>query len=520
MAKNYRFYPLIFIAAFVAIFIWLAVVYMGRETQISIGESRATLDYVQTNTNAKPIASVLIKPSPCDAGYETKAIGTFQGLRQGCSCEANTIFIEGPTNQCAQEGCASVPATPSSVLYFWGNSNYVCIKRSNDVRYVNKGDTTCPSGYRRCSSQTCIGQKESCPYVDLRIVSKQSGLVRATPLENVVANHLETHQGQDSARLNPPPAGYSVPDGYGVEPGAAPFKDVQNKDKILVGKLGSETEEGDLISDITVSISGVPCVSPIENVVRVGGTEFDLEVANREGCGDFGVDDSFSKQIDQQDEKSTYITNKINTPEAFDKFLSQNKETAILVARRKISAANIVACQQVASDKLKDIDSIYSTMKSDFATFYWIFGTLLGLSIVLSLLLFVAKNIRWARVVNLILCVILFLASISLVFQGFVYLSHKAKIESNINGVLNGCEPSSPYHEAFQKMTDSIEISKRSFDSEATLLLWSGGITSIGVIIYTILICRSRIIRKGNADDQVEAMSLVVSPSRQFASIY
>jgi hypothetical protein len=510
MISVWKYIPLILILVEIGMLGWFLVGYFKAPPQAATPEQKEIIAYVQENVNINPITSIFIKPGSCDAGYEQHPIGSFAGVNSGCACDDFTSYKPGPGDPCPGN-CVSVAPAIGSALNIWGKGNKVCVKRAVSVRYLEGGNKACPSAFKKCSVNICVGQLEECPLVDAQIIKKPGAARRSAIWQHLSGHHTNRLQ-RDAI-----PADYqSTLIGDQIEPGTVAHKNFDDKDRLLVVKRGSDQETGPLLSAISTTGGGVSCVSPLKNEKRSSGKSFDLEKVERKGCGAYGSDNKFSMQIDMGSEVALYRENGIVLTSGFLQFLNSNNEQAILQVRRKIFTPTASACQQVSQETPVRIDNSLKEIWASFKTFCLVFGILVGVACLCQILIFCISQVRTARVMTIITSAVIFLGGVAIIYQYFSFKTKRKEVEPFLLQ-LQGCIVSDPYNRPYDELKASYNTVLQQSDQRNDISIWLGGILVAGGLLYSVLMYQARYVRKHyGAGDESVAFPSAMTPQQMY----
>ena len=148
------------------------------------------------NTLAFTSFEVVASASSCSSGYSEVFTETWGGTNTGCNCigktstniqssHRNTYFSGSCTSNETAAGCTGITAAASIDMKIFDGSR-VCGKRStvswaSVTRPINDANNPCPSGYKKCGSQTdltimtCILSAEDCPVVAIQVGTSSPG---------------------------------------------------------------------------------------------------------------------------------------------------------------------------------------------------------------------------------------------------------------------------------------------------------------------------------------------------------
>eukprot|EP01017_Pseudomicrothorax_dubius_P024141 TRINITY_DN2569_c0_g1_i1.p1 TRINITY_DN2569_c0_g1~~TRINITY_DN2569_c0_g1_i1.p1 ORF type:complete len:503 (-),score=96.10 TRINITY_DN2569_c0_g1_i1:104-1612(-) len=482
--QTFRVIPCVIV---VIVALALLIFYFGyHTTNVNIGgpDAGPALTYLSTNANLNPINLAFIDRT-CPPTTVAATIGQFPGV----------------TN--APDG-----SMETRDLTIWGKRYFVCLGRNINVRWLGPNEF-CPSGYRQCSSNTCVASNENCPYIDLQVQQGNAPTASTRRLSKLVKRARRDRTLREAVnpglkRLFP-----NIPSDQEVEPGANAFYDTAGNIQLLTFRRGSGSSSGNVVTDISVSIQGMPCITPNRYPARGFGKNYTGERVDRSAdCGEFGrdgtdtnsPDDRFASLLDDQSEAKTYRANNIEVLPSFSSFLGEDQK-ARLITRRKIRAASIYDCQKVNAAQLKNInDGINATLNSysDYYLALWILFAIALVLQILAFMLFQVKHSRWVIYVEL---VVLAIIGILMIFPTLSYNSNRDKYANDL-ATLQACRPEAP----FDRVTGKINSDWDSAHSTATVqkdwFLTIGVIVLISSVVYLIILARSAIVARNKYDEE------------------
>jgi hypothetical protein len=394
---------------------WVSHKFASVNRTVAGKEQLAVMESINENALAKPIQDIVFTrdlycPMP---GYQQVPIGIFGGLQVGCSCRDGRTFLDKcPTGaDCAPNQAVS----PLDVMY-WGSKMRVCIRRSSDVRYLTvKGNDfagDCPGGYKKCNKFTCVPEKNECPIANVAIVKE------GTPL----------------------PAGYTQV----AAQRSTYYVGLDDRTRYIVGvQRGSAGDDVNLINNITTSVAGNPCYSPLEHPRRLIKTAFVNEITKREGCLSLGEDSKYSTVIDAQAEFDTYnangITAKLST--MFNEALIKSNDRIFLYGRRQVPMVDMGSCQRYSIGKLQTLQNL---IDSGYNYLYWtylIFGFLIALSIIFYIILLCFRDRAGSKLIGGTVTICFTFASVVLIIQWWLFRERSSNGQHIITTYLNLCQP-------------------------------------------------------------------------------
>jgi len=234
---------------------------------ISIYELRLSLmpelspgpfQYISENLKADPILDIQIldNESSCPLGFEPLVLNTWPGTLDGCLCQ-NGALVASTCQQLNSQQCKSdIPSTNPVDMHAWRGSIW-CGKRAvleND--YIKKA--VCPSENKECYPGGCF--IKDCPITKVEISSTQT-------------NNKLSKQGSDG------------------------------KERYII--LTRTQGEMPLIA-FKITPNDMPCFD--QNVLQSPIYPL-LNVTEKENCGKYGLDSSFSVGLDSQSSYQSFIEN-------------------------------------------------------------------------------------------------------------------------------------------------------------------------------------------------------------------
>eukprot|EP01017_Pseudomicrothorax_dubius_P013319 TRINITY_DN15813_c0_g1_i1.p1 TRINITY_DN15813_c0_g1~~TRINITY_DN15813_c0_g1_i1.p1 ORF type:complete len:487 (+),score=56.25 TRINITY_DN15813_c0_g1_i1:65-1525(+) len=462
--------------------IWLASVFRGQRTSSPSQEDLKTIQYLATNIQTSPLVSIHIS-TECKSGFEAKTIGRFDGLHAGCACGESSIRGE---QNCRSE-CPHVEAKEGHDIYLWGRGNKICLRRAPIIRFIEAGGV-CPQFTRLCGQTACVPQGDECPIVDIQVLRALPGA--GLPL---------------------------IPSDYTTERDTSTFIGLDGEEKLVIFKRSFGPNDEDFITDLILSVGGVPCASLALLPSRPSGKSYPLEVAERRGCGTDGVDNKFSSKIDFQGELLTLEANFIEIPQNFAIFLQKNREIVSLVQRMRIRTQGLTYCQALSSksDEQRQSGENLEQACLSLRVYLIVADAILVIAMIFQVILLFMRRLNLTLMMAICISLLIATVAIVLLIAGFK-LSSAVDSAQAYAITLEKCVPASPFARVLSEAATRLRSHVKELDTKGKLLRAIGFASLLFVILYILLIIRANSIARKNVQllRNIELTSPTASAAR------
>lgn len=488
-----KFFGIFIVFIFIAYCAWVFLRFQTSTQVLSNPKDVAILNFLKDTSFLRPINQIVFtKETDCPVTYDSVPYGQFGGLKKGCTCLDGKTFI-GECPSTASNCQANNDIEPLDIQ-IWGTKMRACIKRVNEVSYLplNEDGTynfrdlysnmsflgtakgECPSGSRKCNKYTCIDVNEECPIVSV-VLLKVTG------------------------KTDPPlPSGYAqvkAQTGYFVAQGGAQY--------VIAVLRGSNSETGNLINNITTTLGGTPCFTPIENPRRLNNLTFSNEKLDQSGCISYGEDTNYSSVLDSQTEYDTYSSNSLlnSLPSNFVQLVQKNGDRIFLFTRRTIPMKDINQCQLSTSGRLSNVQSILS---SSYTFLYWcfvIFLFFLACGIIFYIMLLCMGDRSGTKIIAITVTMAFVFSSLILILQYFLVQERWSSANRIVDYYLDLCSP-------IEGVYQNVVSTTRSQAKDAiTELIWISTISiAVGAVTMVLHFAFLYNILRRKPEDQQELL--------------
>jgi len=289
--------------------------YAKYEPSIAEKYSPGSFQYISANLKTDPILDLQIieHRSSCPSGLETLALNTWPGTVSGCLCDNEGLVALTCQKRNSPQCQIDVPATPPLNMYEW-NGDIWCGKRAVLGKdYVKK--TACPEGYKECYPGGCFLNS-----------------IKDCPITHVEISSTETTNSQKLSKAS---------------------ADGKDRYLILTRKQG-----GMPLIDLKITQNDIPCFD--QNAFPTTEKAFIYPLINgaeRDSCGQYGLDSHFSIKLDSQSSYETFTQNSFpKTVMELPHFETNAQRTqSVLSWKAKMKTARNDACL--------DLDPRYESLK-------------------------------------------------------------------------------------------------------------------------------------------------------------
>ena len=336
----------------------------------------------------------------CSEGYNKEIVYYWPGIVSGCLCSDGTV---NSWAYCQAYGnCQWVNAITAKELYAW-HAEYVCLKtyKEHEWQVVAPG-SACPTGFSLSNYTNFL-----CLYNG---VLDQSLVTKLKVVENATSSELSTNNDT-----------------------------VVSIGNVLFTK--EKTNNTQWITNLTVSLSGIPCLNPSENPKP--STSFPLLGVNQNGCDEYGTAINYTSVLQNESQVNFYTDNEmyesvITTLPFYSEYFDNSFDYFQLFAEARISLGNSTECWEIDTVKLTSNSSSVTSLLGYVENCAMIALVLTVIGLLLTFGQYFGRNVRIFRrypcqgnffpylIFLLILCVI-----ITLIVQAVLIWKNTADLEVN-----------------------------------------------------------------------------------------